>query len=162
MEEHYLLENTGSLKFTANLDSISSIIIAKKEYHKIPSIITFLILLMVLFIGNNMNGQTTIFGSGFETGDATFISFPGANTTINQPTSAQPRAGAKSCEIFASKSNSLTANIITSTQITFVSGRYYTISVWAKAYGTVGSTLKIKKSAGATSADMDNATGGDL
>ena len=162
MEEHYLLENTGSLKFTANLDSISSIIIAKKEHHKIQSIITFLSLLMALFIGNNMNGQTTIFSSGFETGDATYISFPGANTTINQPTSAQPRAGAKSCEIFASKSNSLTANVITSTQISFVSGRYYTISVWAKAYGNVGSTLKIKKSAGATSADMDNATGDDL
>jgi hypothetical protein len=162
MEEHYLFENTDSLKLTANLGVNSSSIIVKKKQYKIQSIISFLSLLTMFFLGNKMNGQTTIFTSGFETSDATFISFTGANTTINQPTNVQPRTGTKSCEIFASKSNSLTANIITSTQISFVSGRYYTISIWAKAYGSVGSTLKIKKSAGATSTDMDNATGDDL
>nr|WP_315211571.1 GEVED domain-containing protein [uncultured Flavobacterium sp.] len=116
---------------------------------------------MMLFLGGNVSAQTTLFSSGFETSDATFSGSAGTNTTISQPTASNPRTGTKSGEMVATgKNTSFSGSIITSSQISFISGRYYTISVWAKVYGTV-STLKIKKSATATNAAMITATGND-
>jgi hypothetical protein len=59
MEEHYLFKNTDSLKLTANLGVNSSSIIAKKKQYKIQSIISFLSLLMMFFLAENVSAQTT-------------------------------------------------------------------------------------------------------
>jgi hypothetical protein len=59
VSQKYFFKNTDSLKLTANLDITSSSIFAKKKQYKTQSIISFLSLLMMFFLGNNMNGQTT-------------------------------------------------------------------------------------------------------
>ncbi len=59
MEEHYLVENITCLKFSVNPDTNSSFFIAKKKHSVIQSIISFLSLFLLLFVGNKMNGQTT-------------------------------------------------------------------------------------------------------
>lgn len=58
MKGSYLFKNTRSAKFTANLDTSSSII-AKNKKNNFLSLISSLSLLLFFFLGNNMNGQTT-------------------------------------------------------------------------------------------------------
>jgi hypothetical protein len=162
MEENYFSELTDNKHFTLNSVVAAVFADAKEKSEKIHSLVPLLSLLVMIFFGNLMSAQTTLFTSGFETSEATFISSPGTNASINQPFTGATRTGTKSGEMIATGKNlSFTGSIITSSQISFVSGKYYTISVWAKAYGAV-STLKIKKVAGATNTDMNNATGNDL
>lgn len=59
MEEHYLSKNTDFLKLKVNPSVNSSLIIAKKKQYNYHSIISFLSLLMMVLLGNNINGQTT-------------------------------------------------------------------------------------------------------
>ncbi|WP_338647666.1 GEVED domain-containing protein [Flavobacterium sp. KS-LB2] len=161
MAQNYFSKNTDSLKFTKNSHPLSFFATAKVNHHKTQSLVALISLFMMLFLGGNVSAQTTLFSSGFETSDATFSGSAGTNTTISQPTASNPRTGTKSGEMVATgKNTSFSGSIITSSQISFISGRYYTISVWAKVYGTV-STLKIKKSATATNAAMITATGND-
>lgn len=164
MAQNYFSKNTDSLKFTFTTNShpLSFCTTAKEKQHKTQSLIAFFSLFLMLFFGGQASAQTTIFSSGFETGHTTFSEIvTGSNTTINQPIASNPRTGTKSCEMWASKHYGITGNIISTNQISFVSGRYYTISIWAKVYGTA-SKLIIKKLAGTTITDMNNATGNDL
>jgi hypothetical protein len=59
MEEHYLVNNTACLKFSANPDNNSSLFIKKKKQYNNQSIITFLSLFLLLILVNKINGQTT-------------------------------------------------------------------------------------------------------
>ena len=60
MKESYLLKNTSSAKSTAKLHINSSSIVAKNKQNNFHSIISFLSLLLLFFLGNNMHSQTTI------------------------------------------------------------------------------------------------------
>jgi hypothetical protein len=112
---------------------------------------------------NAVFGQTTIFTSGFETGNSTFTSSAGASTTITQPTASNPRSGTESGKFVATANNTIfTGSIITSSTVTFTSGKYYRFTVWAKRVENPSSTLSIKKSATATNAAMISASGSDV
>ncbi|SFE21592.1 GEVED domain-containing protein [Flavobacterium xueshanense] len=160
MDQKYFSKNTDNFKFTLNIANFPSISVKKKQY-KIQFIIPLSLLMMFLFAGNTF-AQTTLFSSGFETSDATFTSSAGTNTIITQPNTDNQKTGINSGKMVANADNtSFTGSIITSNRISFIAGRYYTVSVWAKAAGDV-SFLKIKKSVNATNADMIAATGTDV
>jgi hypothetical protein len=161
MAQNYLAKNTDYLKFILNIVNSPSIFSKEKEY-KIQSIIAFLSLFLMFFFAGNTFAQTTLFSSGFETSDATFTGSAGTNTIITQPNANNSKTGIKSGKMTANADNrSFTGSIITSNQISFIAGRYYTVSVWAKASGAV-SLLKIKKAVNATNANMIAATGNDV
>ncbi|MFV5702707.1 GEVED domain-containing protein [Flavobacterium sp. XS2P12] len=161
MIKNYFSKNTDSLKSTIPLHPLSFFTTPKEKQNKSSSLVAFLVLMM-FFSAGQLGAQTTLFTSGFETSDATFTASAGANVTITQPFTGASRTGTKSGEMIATAKNiSFTGSIITSNQFFFIAGRYYTISVWAKASGAV-STLKIKKSTGNTNTDMNNAAGSDL
>ncbi|MFV8343025.1 GEVED domain-containing protein [Flavobacterium sp. XS2P39] len=162
MIKNYFSKNTDPLKSTIPPHPLSSFATPKEKQNKSSSLVAFLGLLLLFFLGAPLAAQTTLFTSGFETGDASLTASTGTNVSITQPYTGASRTGSKSGEMIATGKNlSFTGSIVTSGQISFVSGRYYTVSIWAKAYGDV-STLKIKKSAGNTNTDMNNATGNDL
>lgn len=58
MDQKYFSENTDNLKFILNIVDSPSISVKKKQY-KIQSIIVFLSLYLMFFLGNRMYGQTT-------------------------------------------------------------------------------------------------------
>ncbi|MFE3868872.1 LamG-like jellyroll fold domain-containing protein [Flavobacterium sp. LS2P90] len=59
MKESYLFKKTDSAKPTANLDTTSYSIIAKNKKNYFLSLISSLSLLLLFFLGNNMNAQST-------------------------------------------------------------------------------------------------------
>jgi hypothetical protein len=59
MEELYSLKNTDSLNRTVTLSPNSSSTVSKQKLYNTQSIIACLSLLMMFFLGNKMNGQTT-------------------------------------------------------------------------------------------------------
>jgi GEVED domain/Secretion system C-terminal sorting domain/N-terminal domain of BNR-repeat neuraminidase len=116
-----------------------------------------LILCTLVTIGYS---QVTLFSSGFESGDPTFSSSM-TTGTATQPNVGNANSGTNSGKMAHTSNNtSFSGSIITGSTISFVSGRYYTITVSAKV-ACATSTLKIAKSATATNAAMAAVTGGD-
>jgi hypothetical protein len=78
MKESYLFKNTGSAKSTAHLGITSYSIIAKNKKNNFLSLISSLSLLLLFFLGNNMNAQTSI----VFTSNATWTCPPGVTTIM--------------------------------------------------------------------------------
>lgn len=107
-----------------------------------------------------MFAQTVIFQSGFEAADPVFTSSM-TTGTATQPVASNPNTGTNSGKMAHTSNNtSFSGSIITGSTISFVSGRFYTIDVYAKI-ACASSTLKIGKTATATNAAMVALTGGD-
>jgi hypothetical protein len=162
MEENYLSKNTNSPKLKANLDINSSSILAKQKLYNTQSIIAFLSLLLMVFFGGQLSAQTTLWSTGFESGN----SVPNGDATIAASFTFQGSGGnfAPSCvQITADSapSKSYDGSLYTNTALTFTTGKYYVVTVYARITGSSGK-LYIKKSTTATHADMKAATGNDI
>ncbi|MFE3868873.1 GEVED domain-containing protein [Flavobacterium sp. LS2P90] len=158
MEENYSIKNTTDLKFSANIAVNSSKIIVKKRASYAQSLFLLLSLIVMFLLGTNMNGQTTLFSSGFETGNSTFTSSSTLGT-ITQPFTGNTNSGTKSGQIASPSGNTYSGSIITPS-IDFVNGRWYTITIWANVSQWQG-ILKIAKSNTATNTAMSGAPVGD-
>ncbi len=118
-----------------------------------------LILFIFAVFNFNVVAQTTIFSSGFETGNSTFNSYS-ATGTITQPSTATPRTGTRNGEIASPTSSTYAGSIITSSTLTFTEGKFYQIDVWARVTQWAGK-LKIAKSTTSSNAAISGATGED-
>jgi hypothetical protein len=161
MEESYLSTNTGSLYPTVVLDINSSSFFDKKQY-KVQSLIAFLSLFVMLFLGTKIEAQTTLWSTGFESGNST----PTLSSTTSASLNTQASGGnfaTSSVQITGTTGGSKTydGSVITNTGLSLKAGKFYIVTVYAKINSATGK-LHIKKSLTATNAGMSSATGTDI
>ena len=138
-------DNNNSLQFNCLSTSLAPSKNSKNKNYNSPSSIAFLSLFMMLFLGNSVMGQTTLWSTGFESGDT----FPTGNANNAASFTFQTSGGN-----FAPSSVQITAeaaptkaydgSVITSS-LPFVTGKYYVVTVYAKISGGSG-LLQIMKS----------------
>jgi hypothetical protein len=162
MEELYLVENIDSYNRTPNPDTTFSLINAKKKQYNYHSIITFLSLLLMFFFIGKISAQTTLWNTGFESGQ----SVPSGAFFNAASFNIQGSGGnfAPSCVQITAEpapSKAYDGSIITNTALTFNTGKYYVVTVYAKYTGSSGK-LYIKKSATNTHTAIKAATGADI
>ncbi|MDI1305899.1 MAG: GEVED domain-containing protein, partial [bacterium] len=159
MEELYLVENIDCYNRTANPVTNFSLINAKKKQSNYHSIILFLSLLMMVFFSGKISAQTTLWSTGFESGNS--------SPTLSNGTFTTPSTGgnfaANSIKITGPSGGSKTydGSVITNTALSFTAGKYYVVTVYSKVANATG-ILRIMKSLTATNNGMNAASGSDI
>ena len=161
MIENYFLETTDTKHFTANSGSPMILTTKKEKRQKSYSFMIFISLFMMLFFAENMNGQTTLWSTGFETGNSS-TTLSSSNGTFTLPTTGGNLA-ANSVKITGPTGGSKTydGSVITNTALSFTAGKYYVVTVYSKVAIATG-ILRIMKSLTATNTGMNAATGSDI
>ena len=160
---NYVIINKIYKYFTTNHSLIYSNTTAKVTKNKTQSFIPYLSIFFLFFLGNNINGQTTLWSTGFESGN----SVPILSNTNSSSFSIQTTGGnltAGSVQITSpSTGNSkyYDGSIITNTTLSLVVGKFYVVTVFAKVSATPG-ILKIMKSTTGTNIAMKATTGSDI
>lgn len=116
---------------------------------------------LLLLFAVNGEAQTTIFQSGFETGDPAFIYSCTSCTGGLGNGTTNPNTGTNAGYINGGATKAYDGSIITGTTIAFTAGKYYTFKVFARVAVCTG-RLQIMKSATATNAAMLAATGSNI
>jgi len=108
------------------------------------------------------SSQTTLWSTGFETGNTTPTYSLTTGVSLGLSTTGGNTA-AQCGRIVANSSPSKTydGSIITSNTITFIAGKYYEVIVWAKVATATG-RLQIYKNSTNTNAAMKASSGGDI
>jgi hypothetical protein len=162
MEENYPFKNTDSLKFKIHTDSFSYIENPKGKQHKNLSLVAFLCLFMMLFLSGQLSAQTTLWSTGFESGNTV----PTLTYTTGASFTTQTSGGnfaASSVQITGTSGGTkrYDGSVITNTLLSFTAGKYYVVTVYAKMNTATGK-LHIMKSSTATNAGMDPTTNPDI
>ena len=125
--------------------------------------IFLLCLFFCLLSSAHFYGQTTLWSTDFETGNT--IPTYNLTTGLSLGLSATGGNTAPNCGRIIANSGGAgkvyNGSIITNSSITFTTGKYYEVTVWAKA-ATAAGRLRIMKSLTATNAAMNAATGTDI
>ncbi|MBP2284311.1 hypothetical protein H4V97_002629 [Flavobacterium sp. CG_23.5] len=162
MIENYYYKNKICKFFITNYSQICSKTTAKTTKNKTQTIIAFLSLFFLFFLGNEMNGQTTLYTTGFESGQTGVIGTANNSAsfgTVSSGGNIAPYCGQITAE--GAPSKAYDGSIITNTTLSFITGKYYVVTVFAKVASASGK-LRIMKSLTATNTAMKNATGSDI
>jgi hypothetical protein len=163
MIKNYFSKNNTFQDFTTNHNPNYSNTTAKVNKNKIQSFVIFLSLFVLFFLGNEMNGQSALWSTGFESGDSVpILSNTNSSSFSTQTTGGNLAAG--SVQITSpSTGNSkyYDGSVITNTALSLTTGKFYVVIVYAKASITAG-VLRIVKSTNSTNAAMKASTGSDI
>lgn len=129
---------------------------------KSPFFLSLILFVFALLLAPQTgHSQTILFQSGFESGDPAFSYSCGSCTGGLANGTTNPRTGLNAGFINGGATKSYDGSIITGTALTFSTGKYYQVDVYARVAVCTGS-LDIRKSVTATNAAMLAAAGADI
>jgi len=162
MKENDFSEPTDAKYFTLKPDTSVIFGVVKKTRSKSSFLVGVLSLLMLFFFAGTVTAQVTLYTTGFESGQTGVIGSSNNAAsfgTISSGGNFAPYCGQITAEGASSKSYD--GSIITNTSLSFNTGKYYVVTVYAKVTSVTGQ-LRIMKSSTATNSAMKAATGSDI